>query len=191
MPDLSPAPPPPRPQLLRDLRARLDGAAPGLRVVAEGVLGEGFPIDFVALEPDGRVALVLVGDAGEDLELVARGLAQRAWLEPRLRDWLQLAPQLGLRPEAGVRLVLLCPDFGPESRAAARALGDAAPLLATYRCVRNGGSVEPLVEALPAPAGLPEAPGRPPAPGGAPVAFRSGLSDAELDLSPDERREFE
>jgi hypothetical protein len=192
VPDLSAAPPPPRPQLLRDLRARLGDAAPGLRVVAEGVLGESASIDFVAVEPDGRVALVLVGEAGEDLELVARGLAQRGWLEPRLRDWLQLAPDLGLRPEAGVRLVLLCPDFGPESRAAARALGDAAPLLASYRCVRNGGSVEPLVEPVePAPAPPPESPARPLAPAAGPVAFRSGLSDAELDLGPDERREFE
>jgi hypothetical protein len=187
MAELSTAPPPPRPQLLRDLRARLGDAAPGLRVVAEGVLGEGAPIDFVGLDPDGRVVLVLVGGAGEDLELVARGLAQRAWLEPRLRDWLQLAPDLGLRPEAGVRLVLLCPDFGPESRAAARALGEAAPLLATYRCVRNGGSVEPLVEALqPRPAQA-----RPPASAAGAIAFRSGLSDADLDVGPDERREFE
>lgn len=191
MPDLSPAPPPPRAELLRSLRAQIARAMPGLRVVAQGVLGEGDPIDFVALDPQGGVALVLVGSAGEDLEMVARGLAQRAWLEPRLNDWLQLAPDLGLRPEAGVQMLLLCPEFGTAARAAARALGSAGPTLATYRCVRNGGSVEPLVEPLelggreapaPAPATHPDAP---------PSGFRTGLSDAELELTPEERREFD
>lgn len=188
MPDLSLSPPPPRAELLRELRARLPSAAPGMRVVAQGVLGEGASIDFVGIEPHGRTVLVLVGEAGGDLELVARGLAQRAWVEPRLRDWLQLAPELGLRPEAGVRLVLLCPSFGAESRAAAGALAEAAPVLATYRWVRNGSAVEPLVEPLLDPTHAPPTAPLPPA--SAPVpTFRTGLSDAEL--GPEETREFE
>jgi hypothetical protein len=198
LPELSLAPPPPRPELLRQLRARLSDAAPGLRVLAEGVLGEEARIDFVGSLPDGRAALVLVGEAGDDLRLVARGLAQRAWLEPRLRDWLKLAPSLGLRPELGAQVVLLCPAFGAESRAAARALGALAPLLATYRCVRDGHGVDPLVEPLAEPAAACEPPaGRPPASAErraeAPTLppFRTGLSDAELELTPEERREFE
>jgi hypothetical protein len=197
LPELSLAPPPPRAELLRQLRARLADAAPGLRVLAEEVLGEQGTIDFVGGLPDGRAALVLVGEAGEDLRLVARGLAQRGWLEPRLRDWLKLAPDLGLRPELGVQVVLLCPAFGPESRAAARALGAAAPLLASYRCVRDGRGVEPLVERLaeggpaaqPPPLHIapePRRAGRQPLP-----PFRTGLSEAEIELTPEEQREFE
>ncbi len=170
---------------------RLSQVLPGLRVVAEDVLGEGARIDFVGIEPDGRAVAVLVGEEGDDLALVARGLAQRAWLEPRLRDWLKLAPGLGLRPQAGVGLVLLGPGFGAESRAASRALGDAAPRLVTYRCVRNGSAVVPLVEAEPPAQGL-EAPAAPAPPETAATPnFRTGLSDALLDLAPDEKREFE
>jgi hypothetical protein len=190
LPDLALTAPPPRTELLRQLRPRLTDATPGLRVVAERLLGADVPIDFVGIEPDGRVALVLVGDTGEDLELVARGLAQKAWVEPRLRDWLQLAPELGVRPEAGVRVVLLCPDFRPESRVATRALGAEAPLLAVYRCIRNGAGVETLVEPLGA--HTPQSPSRPETPEAlTPPPFRTGLTDSDLGLSPEEQREFE
>jgi hypothetical protein len=197
LPELSLAPPPPRVELLRQLRARLADAAPGLRVLAEDVLGEQGSIDFVGSLPDGRAALVLVGEAGEDLPPVARGLAQRAWLEPRLRDWLKLAPDLGLRPELGAQVVLLCPAFGPESRAAARALGAASPLLATYRCVRDGRGVEPLVERVAETAPAPQPPPRhsPPEQRRAVPQllppFRTGLTEAEIELTPEEQREFE
>jgi hypothetical protein len=184
VPDLSLIAPPARADLLRGLRTRLGDIAPGLRVVAEGVLGADAPIDFVAIEPDGGALLVMVGEPGEDLELVARGLAQRSWVQARLADWLQLAPDLGLRPGAGVALLLVCPDFGPMSRAAARALGPDAPSLAVYRCVRNGAGVEVLVEPL---GGAP----RPPTQSGAVPAFRTGLSDADLGVTAAERSEFE
>ena len=201
MPELSFAPAPPRDELLRQLRQRLPEALPGLRWVATDVLGEGARIDFVGVGDDGHVALVLVGDAGEDLALVARALAQRAWLEPRLRDWIQLAPDLGLRPEAGVRVLLLCPAFGSESRSAARALGESAPMLVSYRCVRNGAGVEPLLDApdpapaLPGRAGASEMarPSRPetsPA-GAAPSGFRTGLTEADLQIRLEEGRELE
>jgi hypothetical protein len=112
---------------------------------------------------------------------VTRGLAQKAWVEPRLRDWLQLAPHLGVRPEMGVRLLLLCPGFRAESRAAASALAPDAPELILYRCLRNGASVDALLEPLD------NAPAAP-----APAApFRTGLTDADLGISPEERREFE
>ena len=184
MSDLSLTNPPPRAELLRHLRARIHDAAPELRVVAQELLGAGAPIDFVAVDPAGRVTLLLVGGAGEDLELVARGLAQRAWVVPRVRDWLQFAPELGARPEAGVRLILLCPDFSPESRGAAGALGDAAPALWSYRCVRNGAGVDALIDPLEAPAPSPGPPSDGP-------SFRTGLSDADLGLSAAERSEFE
>jgi hypothetical protein len=186
VPDLALVAPPARADLLRSLRTRLGEIAPGLRVVAEGVLGADAPIDFVGVEPDGRALLVMVGEPGEDLELVARGLAQKSWVQARLGDWLQLAPDLGLRPGSGVALLLVCPDFGPISRAAVRALGADAPALAVYRCVRNGAGVEVLLEPL-GTAGAPHPPART---GGAP-AFRTGLSDADLGITAAERSEFE
>ncbi len=230
MPELSFAPAPPRGELLQQLRHRLSEVAPDLRWLAEGVLGEGARIDFVAVDREDHVVLVLVAGPGEDLPLVARGLAQRAWLEPRLRDWLQLAPDLGIRPGARVRLLLLCPAFGSESRAAVRALGDDAPRLLTYRCVRNGSGVQPLVDPEPgvdtgprvapepgvdaepgAAPGGPSARSEPPAPVGgrldrvrrvgeatlveapppAAPAFRTGLTDADLEISFEERGEFD
>jgi hypothetical protein len=187
LPDLSLTSLPPRADLLRQLRPRIDEIVPGLRVVAEGLLGAETRVDFVGVEASGRVVLVIVGTAEDDLALVARALAQRAWVEARLRDWLQLAPGLGMRPEAGVRVWLLAPRFRTESLAAARAAGGIA--LATYRCVRNGGiGLDALVEAV-FEAGESEAP--PAAAHRAPAQFRTGVSDAELGLTADERREFD
>ena len=188
MPDLALTSPPPRTELLRQLRTRIHAAAPELRLIAQELLAAGSPIDFVAVDPQGDVTLLLVGGPGEDLELVARGLAQRAWVVPRVRDWLQLAPELGVRPGAGVRLILLSPGFSAESIGACQALGDAAPALWTYLCVRNGAGVDTLVEVLEAPAHRSDS--APAAPDGAPT-FRTGLSEADLGLSPAERREFE
>ena len=187
MPDLSLCEPPPREDLLKQLRDRLGDLAPALRLLAEGFLGAESAIDFVGVEPGGRIVLVLVGEADQDLELVGRGLAQRAWSKPRLRDWLQLAPNIGIRPETGIRTLLLAPAFGAEARAAAHCAEEIE--LAVYRCVRNGGGGEVLVESLS------RAPAKPP-PGPIPAApatlpFRSGLSDTDLGLSDSERREFE
>ena len=66
MPDLSLTSPPPRPELLRQLRLRLPEALPGLRLVAEGILGAGSTIDFVGVDAEGRATLVLVGE--DDLQ---------------------------------------------------------------------------------------------------------------------------
>ena len=178
---------PPRADLLRQLRPRIDELAPGLRIVAEGLLGVEARIDFVGVETSGRVVLVIVGTDEEDLALVGRALAQRAWVEARLRDWLQLAPGLGMRPESGVRVWLLAPRFGAESLAAARAAGGV--LLGTYRCVRNGGvDTDALVEALTEGSDL-DAPAC--VPPRAAAQFRTGLDDAELGLTAAERREFD
>jgi hypothetical protein len=185
--ELTFAPLPPRPELLRQLRGRLEDLAPGLRVVAESLLGAEARIDFVGIEASGRVVLAIVGSGEDDLALVARALAQRTWVESRLRDWLQLAPNLGLRPEAGVRVWLLAPRFRAESLAAARAAGGIS--LAIFRWVRNGAGADALVEALGDPAEAEKPSGSPS--GRVPAQFRSGLSDVELGLSPEERREFE
>lgn len=199
---------PVRARVVEGLARWLSQDGRGLRVVARDVLGEEARIDFVALEPDGRTRAILVGDPGRDLELVALGLAQRAWLADRLPDWLQLAPDLGVRPDRGVGLLLVAPAFGAAARRVAASLGPDAVELATYRCLRDAGAQGLLVERLPGDAGSPAAPAREtgsdrdsdrgleraecaagaerPLP-----AFRSGLSDEELALTPAERREFD
>jgi len=180
--------PPERSDLLKGIRARLGHAVPGARVLAEGVLGADARIDFVALEPGGRVAVVLVGEHDEDLALIARGLAQRAWLAARVEDWRQLAPESGIAPDAPVRAVLLCPAFGAEARSALAAVGPATLAAVTYRCVANGAGSEVLLEHVEseAPTGTDE-----PAPRERRSRFRTRLSDADLGLSAEEQREFE
>jgi hypothetical protein len=187
--DLTLAGPPRRPQLIEGLRARLGDVVPALRLIAEGVLGADANIDFVGVEPTGRVVLILVGEEDDDLELIARAVAQRAWVEPRIRDWIQLAPNLGMRPGAGVRAVLLCPSFCHETEAAAAALGDQAVSLVRYRCVLNGGNLEILIEPIARGAARASTPPRPDR-SGLP-AFRTGLSHEDLGLTAEEYVEFE
>jgi hypothetical protein len=188
LPDLSLTTPPHRNELLRLLRLRLPEAMPGLQLLAEGILGADSRIDFVGVDSEGRATLVMVGEDDGGLALFARALAQRAWVADRLRDWLQLAPALGIRPEAGIGLILMSPGFSAETRAAVRSLGESAPQLTVYRCVRNGAGVETLLEPVADGTASP-APRPSPAPESAP--FRTGLSDADLGLSPAERSEFE
>ena len=89
----------PRPELRNALR-RAQAFDPPLRILAEDVLGADSSIDFVAVDPDGRVILVLIGEDGEDRELLTRAIAQRAWVRPRIRDeiWLKLWGNLSFNP---------------------------------------------------------------------------------------------
>ena len=205
----------PRDELLRLVRSRLHHVVPQGRLVAEGILGAEARVDFVAVESSGRVVLVLVGAEGDDLALIGRAVAQRGWVGELLADWHQLAPDLGIRPEAGVGVCVLAPVFSEESRAAARALGDDAVRLIRFHGVRNGAGIDVLVEksphdprasiaAHPAPVTAEPASGPPPIdrPGGTPAArpalpetpaaaFRTGLTHRDLGLSREERGEFE
>lgn len=182
----------PRAELHERVRARMAEFGGALRIIAEDLLGAGATIDWIAVDAQGRVALVLLGQAGRELELIATGVAQRAWVSARLKDWLQLAPNLGLRPEAKVRLLLIGTAFDSIACQAAAALGDAVELW-TYRGVRNGAGVDVLLErasgSLPSPSSSgPRS--RSPAPATT-STFRSELSDAQLGLSTAERAEFE
>lgn len=177
MSDLRLAPYPPGDELRRALRAALGRLGRPLRVLAEDVAGLEGAIDLVAADPAGRVVLVLVGDAGGDLELVAHGLAQRAWLAPRLGDWLKLAPELDIRPQEAIELLLLAPEFGARARAAARAADPEGISLARLRFVADGQAPgRPLLERLEAPGGGRRRSGPPPARS----IFRTGLADADL-----------
>lgn len=189
MADLALAQPPRRSQLTEGLRARLGEVVPALQLIAEGVLGADSSIDFVGVEPAGRVVLILIGEEGDDLELIGRAVAQRAWVEPRIRDWVQLAPNLGVRPGAGVRAVLLCPAFGHATQAAAAALGSEVVSLVRYHYLQNRGNFEILIEPITreAPHGsIPRRPDRSDAP-----PFRTGLSHEDLGLTAEEYVEFE
>ncbi len=105
------------------LRAALLRLTPPLESVAEDVRGVVSRIELVTRDPDGAVTLVLTAGAGADLARLAEGLAQCAWLAPRLSDWQQLAPHLGLASERGVRLLLASTRFDDRTRAAADSIG--------------------------------------------------------------------
>jgi hypothetical protein len=179
----------PRPELRNALR-RAQAFDPPLRILAEDVLGADAPIDFIAVDPDGRVVLVLIGEDGEDQELLTQALAQRAWVRPRIRDWLQLAPNLELSASAPVAVSLLCPSFSSSTQAAAADLGPDVLDLSTLRCVRNGAEATVLLERLspPGPSDRRRAAVDPPAEGG--PRFRSGLTAEDLQLTPEEISEF-
>jgi hypothetical protein len=171
----------------RALRRALASGAERLRVVAADVLGAETRIDEVCVAPDGETLLVLHAEAGRDLELVARGLAQRAWVEARLADWLQLAPDLGIRPEAGVGVLLVCPAFGVEARAAAASAGGRMRL-ATCHFEHEGSELRAWIAPVEPETPRPQL--SPPSPG--PVAeFRTGLSDADLGVTDEEKSALE
>jgi hypothetical protein len=150
----APASRPDRSVLLRGLRERLGDLELSLRVIAEGILGADAPIDFVTVDPGGRVQLVLVSSQGEDPAVVGQALAQRDWVSLRLRDWLKLSPELGIRPERGVGVVLLAPSFSSGVIAAAQAVEPDAATLVSYRYGRAG---DPVAVALDTPAFRPRA----------------------------------
>lgn len=175
MSELRVAPPPPRADLLRSLRAALGRRGRPLRVLAEDLLGLDRRIDLLACEPDGRPVLVLLGEEGEDLELVADGLAQRAWLAPRLADHAKLAPDLGLATDVVPALLLVAPAFGPRARAAAESADPITLVRCRFVSAEGNGPAGILLET--------ERPAGPDAAGpGRRVRsrFRTGLRDADL-----------
>jgi len=177
---------PPRKALLRAIAEGLLTVDPPLQVVAERVLGLDARIDLVARDERGGTVVVCVAGAGEDLAGIANALAQRAWLAPRLPDWLQLAPRLPIDPIHGVRALLLAPHFDARSLGAARTLGDGTLELALYRARREatGWSVE--IE----PVGGPDpGPGEPSLVVPPESLFRTGLDEADLGMSAPEGNE--
>ena len=197
MSELRTCEPPARESLLDAIAADLHPWVPGFRSIARDLLAEESRIDLFGVDERGAGVLVCVGDEDDAVALLGRLLAQRRWLAARLADWLKLAPGLGVRPDLPLLGVLACPRFGPEARAAAAALEAGWLRLVRYRAVRNGAGVGLLLEA-PAAAAARERAVPPPGeagsvarPSSAPSAFRTGLSDSDLELSDAERAEFE
>lgn len=182
------------------LRGAVEGLGRPLRVLAEDISGLDRALDLVCADPAGRVVLVLLGAEGEDLELVAEGLAQRAWLEPRLDDWRKLAPGLDVRPELGVGILLVAPDFGARARQAARAAPGIGLARVRFVATAGGDPARETPVALLERLESPHAPAAEARPGAAPPpgtdrtvpdratsaaphrrpAFRTGLSEADL-----------
>jgi hypothetical protein len=189
-----------RTELLAAVGAELHQVVPGWRWIAQELLAQDSRIDLFGVDEDAAAVIVGVGAAPRELELLGRLLAWRHWLTPRLPDWLKLAPALGVRPDRPIRAVLVCHEPGIELCTAVESLG-----LSWLQLVRRrgdeggrrapGARLERLV-ARPEDTGLPRsgngAVQRAPVVESAPqAAFRTGLTDADLGLSPDERAEFE
>ncbi len=164
-----------RAELLRLLRSRLPKLADPLEIVAEQIFGLESRIDFVAKDQRGQVVLVAVADRGSDLTAFGGLLAQCSWMEPRVADWLKIAPHLGLRPELGVRALLLAPHLDPRTLAAARSVERPVIELGIWRPFSNGAGVEILIDVQEA---SPPAPT--PAVGAIASRFRTGLRPEDL-----------
>ena len=206
MPDSQPAPASgqgvsaARASLRGKLRRQLEQMQPPLKTLAESVLAEGSRIDLIARDPLGTLVVISIADPGRDLEGLGRVLAQRCWVEERIPDWLQIAPELEL--SSTVHGLLLCRDFQAETIAAARSV---QPLVQLTRCRSLEELPGPLLleplgvgdppaapVAVDSPAPLPQsaAVGLDSGPASRPSEFRSGLTEDDLRLTPEERQEF-
>ena len=172
----------PRDELHERVRARMAEFGGALRVIAEDLLGADSTIDWVAVDAQGQLAVILLGQAGRELELIARGVAQRAWVGARIKDWLQLAPNLGIRPggagsgssSSGQRST--APPARRLQRWASRS--NSGP---TAGCAMGRASTSSWSGSSSAPRTCVRASLSFPRPGRS--AFRSELSDAELGLT--------
>ena len=174
------------------LRSRLGRSLaslePGLRVLAEDVLGLETSLDFVGADASGRLVLVLVAEPGRELEAIADALAQSCFLAPRVKDWRKLAPELPVDPERGVRALVVAPEFCARACAAAEALGpDRLELVRSRPASSDAVGELELRRVAERPAEHRAQPAAPRWAGEAESAFRSGLSDADLGLCPAER----
>lgn len=95
-----------------------------LEVLAWGILGESTRIDAVARDGRGGGVVLLWTEPETAPARLTEALAQRAWVAARLADWDQLAPHRGLRPELGVRIVLVGRRFDAHTRTASASLGE-------------------------------------------------------------------
>ena len=200
-----------------EIRGQLPRLHPPLRLLGEDWLAASTTIDFITLDPEGDVTLLLVGQAGEDPALLTQALAHRSWVAARLGNWRQLAPDAGIATDAQVRAVLLCPSFAPETLVAAESLGGAI-VPVRYHGIESNGEFHAIFESLgdstleqPENRSTARAPEAPPAartpeappaartaeipPRGKPrrfrtLPYRSGLTDEDLDLTTEETEEF-
>ena len=169
--------------LQRALRSRLAAIGGPLQVLAEGLRGEeDGRIDWVAVEPNGRLWVVLIDRAGGDERLLARGLAQRAWVRDRLPDWKQLARDFPAKGDSPPLLVLLAPEFPRLVRVAAREADRDGIRLGRYWWQPGPrGSAELRLERVPPLDANARSAAAPTAPKPLSSAFQSGLTDRDFE----------
>lgn len=149
MTDSAPAGLPDRRTLRRAIRHELRRLDSSIRVVAEDLLTETTTVDLVGRGASGELVAIRIGRGGDDDRLLTALLADRTWLTPRLVDWCKLAPELDLDPDAGVRGLLVCPDFRRETCSAATLLPEQAIGLIRYHCLpRSHGRWAVLLESV-------------------------------------------
>jgi hypothetical protein len=137
---------PKRPELRRAVRDRLRSGDPSLRILAEDFLASESTIDLLAVGDQGELVSIRIGRPGEDAELLTRSLSDLTWLRPRTRNLQKLLPGLGIEASAHARSILLCPDFGAETRAAIENLASHSIQLMVYRCYRRHGQLGVILE---------------------------------------------
>ena len=153
--------------------------------MVESMAGLEGPIDWVCLDPSGRVVLVQWAEPGEDLGALTHLIAQLRWVRPRLRDWHALAPSREIDPDQDPGGLLVARRFS------ARTCEAAAPLARQLRLARwidvpdrAGLLVDPFGDAglqTAAPMDPPEPESTPPAEDlGSRSHFRTRLRDEDL-----------
>ena len=145
--ELAPTSLPDRRTLRRAIRHELRRLDPSIRVVAEDLLTETTTVDLIGRGGGGELVAIRIGRGDDDDRLLTGLLADRTWLIPRLVDWGKLAPELDLDPDAGVRGLLVCPDFRRETCSAVTLLPESAIGLIRYHCLpRQHGRWAVLLE---------------------------------------------
>jgi hypothetical protein len=173
-----------------DVREQLASMRPPLRILAENVDTGSSPIDFVALDSGGDLVIVLLGAEGEDLALFTRGLAHQSWVEAQIQTWRQLAPALEFSAHPSVEVLLVCPGFCSETCSAVARVGPTIQLVRA-RSIPNGTGDVLLFESLGSSSSGPARPQAEVTPDATPSSpFRSGLTEEDLRLSPEELQEF-
>lgn len=94
--------------------------------MVEDMVGLEGSIDWVCVDPTGRVVLVQWAEPHEDLTALAHLSAQLQWVRPRIRDWNALAPSREIDPEQEPRGLLVARRLSARTREAAGPL--AGPL---------------------------------------------------------------
>ncbi|MEZ4332855.1 MAG: hypothetical protein R3F35_13925 [Myxococcota bacterium] len=158
-----------RADLRRALAVEIAAVRSDLRLVAEGFLGEESVMDGLAVGSEGELVSIRFAKPADDRATLTRALADLTWLRARRKDWLKLAPGLGIDPSVEPRAMVFCRSFSVESRAAVDNLPDHTVELWQCRGIDLAGQRRLLIEPVDA---RPASPTRRPGPVEAAVAPR-------------------
>jgi len=146
-----------RTEILECLEGLLGASPEPLRLIVRDIQGLGGPIDAVACDAAGTPVLIGIATPDGAGDPLGSLLAQRAWLAPRIRDWLQLNPQLPFRTDVRPRMLLLGGEWEAATLAAAAEIGVELGRLRALETAE--GTVVGLEPPLAAPPGPPLEPG--------------------------------